>query len=108
MARPESGLPAPAHHLNGGWYGGVLEHQSCWDVAGEHLGDGFVDLVELRVSAMTRVLPGAWRAKTSARSCRVPTIEPMISMPFSTVSKIGMFIVLRPGGPRRSVASPAQ
>ena len=42
---------------------------------------------------MTRVRPAACSRKTSARSCRVPTMEPITEVPFSTVSKIGTWTV---------------
>jgi hypothetical protein len=43
----------------------------------------------LRSTAITLVRPAACRAKTSPRSLRVPTIDPMTVLPLMTVSKIG-------------------
>ena len=55
--------------------------------------------------------PAACRANTSARSARVPTIDPMTEVPLSTVSKTGMLSVPEAGSatstsrpPRRSPA----
>src|ERR1039458_2496045 len=62
-----------------------------------------------RVSRITRVLPAACSSNTSRRSFRVPTIEPTIVIPLSTVSKIGILTSLSAGSatntslpPRRS------
>ena len=52
----------------------------------------------LRSTAITVVRPAACRAKTSARSLRVPTIEPMTVLPLMTVSKIGRLSVASSAG----------
>ena len=46
---------------------------------------------------MTRVRPCAWMAYTSARSLRVPTMDPRTVMPFRTVSKMGRLTWLSAG-----------
>ena len=51
----------------------------------------------LRSSAMTFDRPATCSANTSARSRRVPTIEPMIDLPPSTVSKIDAALKWLPG-----------
>jgi len=62
-----------------------------------------------RSCAMTFVRPAACSANTSARSLRVPTMDPMIDFPLMTVSKIGTVILSSAGSathtsrpPRRS------
>ncbi len=54
-----------------------------------------------RDSATTRVQPAACSAKTSTRSCRVPTIDPMIVIPLMTVSKGGRSLLRRRQASRR-------
>ena len=50
--------------------------------------------------------PSAWNSNVSARSTRVPTIDPATVMPFSTVWKIGSVISLYAGGRPARVAPP--
>ena len=45
-----------------------------------------------RVSDTTRFRPAWCSENTVARSARVPTIDPITEVPFSTVSKTGMRI----------------
>src|SRR4249920_1751798 len=62
----------------------------------------------LRSTAITLVRPAACRAKTSARSLRVPTIEPMTVLPLMTVSKIGRLSVASSAGSATHTRRPAQ
>ena len=68
--------------------------------------EAFVDFVQGPGLADHRVRPGAWIAYTSARSLRVPTMEPMTVMPFSTVSKIGRLTKLSAGRATKTSVPP--
>src|SRR5208282_2625705 len=60
----------------------------------------------LRFSWITLVMPEACSSKVSASSTRVPTTEPAIEIPLSTVSKIGICTVLSAGSPTNTSFPP--
>ena len=82
-------------------------HARSSGAAVEHALDRFVDLVERALRALhPSSVPRACSAKTSSRSCRVPTIEPITVRPPSTVWKIGRPISFSAGRPTHTSVPP--
>ena len=71
----------PVHPLE--WLGALsqVEHQSSRRPSFEHVSEGLVDLLEPARLTDHPSAPAAWSSNVSARSTRVPTIEPVTVIP---------------------------